>query len=140
MSEHGFFQITQKVFLRDGQKLLVMRDRKSGHGDLPGGRMNESEFFADWLNSIDREIHEELGSDVIAKVSPKPIFVFKHRVNEGNFPCIILAYKGDFISGKIEMSDEHDFWDWVDIKTYDPSIFFSEFMLDAVRMYLKEYA
>lgn len=45
MSNHGFFQITQKLFLRDGNQLLVLRDRKSGHGDLPGGRMNEDEFF-----------------------------------------------------------------------------------------------
>ncbi|MCU0823123.1 MAG: NUDIX hydrolase, partial [Leptospira sp.] len=28
MSKHGFFQITQKLFLRRGSELLVLRDRK----------------------------------------------------------------------------------------------------------------
>ncbi|HNF25981.1 MAG TPA: NUDIX hydrolase, partial [Leptospiraceae bacterium] len=35
MTQHSVFQITQKLFLRKGQKLLVLRDRKSGLGDLP---------------------------------------------------------------------------------------------------------
>ena len=49
-SKHGLFQITQKVFIRNGNLLLVMKDKKSGAGDLPGGRMNEDEFFLDCRN------------------------------------------------------------------------------------------
>lgn len=140
MSKHGFFQITQKLFLRDGNLLLVLRDRKSGHGDLPGGRMNEDEFFQDWTESISREISEELGSNIQIEVKPKPIFVHKHRVNEGNHPCIILAYDAKRIEGKVELSDEHDYMEWVDIKSFDPKKLFSEYMLEAVQLYLKQYA
>ncbi|XDD50341.1 NUDIX domain-containing protein [Leptospira sp. WS92.C1] len=140
MSKHGFFQITQKLFLRKGEELLILRDRKSGLGDLPGGRMNENEFFEDWSLSMEREIEEELGPNVQIKVLPKPLFVHKHRVNEGNFPCIIIAYHADFIDGEIVLSDEHDYIAWENINSYDPSALFSEYMLDAVNLYLKEYA
>lgn len=140
MSKHGFFQITQKLFLRDGNKLLVMRDRKSGFGDLPGGRMDEDEFFDNWMNSIKREIQEELGSEIKVKVDPKPFMIQKHRVNEGNIPCVILGYHAQLESGIIHISDEHDFLEWVDVKNYNPSPLFTEYMLDAVRIYLKEYA
>ena len=43
-SKHGLFQITQKVFIRKGNLLLIMKDKKSGAGDLPGGR-NTQRFW-----------------------------------------------------------------------------------------------
>ncbi|WP_061247983.1 NUDIX domain-containing protein [Leptospira alstonii] len=140
MSKHGFFQITQKLFLRKGDELLILRDRKSGLGDLPGGRMNEDEFFEDWTLSMKREIEEELGSQVRIKISPKPLFVHKHRVNEGNFPCVIIAYHAEFLEGEIILSDEHDYIAWERVQSYKPSPLFTEYMLDAVNLYLKEYA
>ncbi|WCL49424.1 NUDIX hydrolase [Leptospira sp. GIMC2001] len=140
MSDHGFFQITQKLFLRRGDELLVLRDKKSGYGDLPGGRMTEKEFFEDWIDSLDREMAEEMGSGFLYSTNPEPIFIHKHKVTEGNHPCIIIGYEGKYISGEVEMSDEHDYMEWVNVKTYDPSTLFEDYMLDAVRKYLKEYA
>lgn len=140
MSKHGFFQITQKLFLRDGNKFLVLKDKKSGYGDLPGGRMNEDEFFGDWLESMDRELKEEMGLEFQYEINPDPIIIHKHRVTEGNHPCIIIGYSGIFKGGNIIMSDEHDYMEWVDIKSFDPSKFFEDYMLEAVRKYLTNYA
>lgn len=140
MSKHGFFQITQKLFLRKDNLLLVLRDRKSGLGDLPGGRMNEDEFYDDWQSSIAREIEEELGTNIKISIDANPILIHKHRVNDGNFPCIILGYAATWVSGDIKLSDEHDFMDWVDVKTYNPTNLFSEYMLEAIEIYLKKYA
>ncbi len=140
VSKHGFFQITQKLFLRDGEKFLVLRDKKSGYGDLPGGRMDQNEFYEDWMKSIEREIREELGEDVSITVDQKPFLIHKHRVNEGNHPCIILGYHAKLLKGNIRMSDEHDFMEWVNVKNYNPSPLFTEYMLEAVQVYLKEYA
>lgn len=138
--KHGFFQITQKLFLRHGDTFLVLRDRKSGLGDLPGGRMNEDEFYSDWLESLKREISEEMGDSIQIQLDTEPIFIHKHRVNDGNHPCIIIAYTGKLISGSVNLSDEHDYMEWVDVKSYNPSPLFSEYMLEAVQKYQKEYA
>lgn len=118
----------------------MLRDRKSGLGDLPGGRMNEDEFFEDWILSMEREIGEELGPNVRIDVRQKPLFIHKHRVNEGNFPCIIIAYHADFLGGEIVLSEEHDYMAWENVNSYDPGSLFSEYMFDAVNLYLKEYA
>ncbi len=139
MSEHGFFQITQKAFIRKGNLLLVMRDKKSGEGDLPGGRMNQNEFFEDWIESLKRELEEELGSSMKLNISNDVVLVHKHRVNLGNYPCIILGYDCEYLSGEIKISDEHDFFEWVDIKTFKPETFYSEYMLEAVCKYLSRF-
>ncbi|MDX1958403.1 MAG: NUDIX hydrolase [Leptospiraceae bacterium] len=136
MSKHGFFQITQKVFIRKGDELLVMKDHKSGEGDLPGGRMDQDEFFSDWLESLQRELLEELGAEFKIKIYPDIFIVHKHRVNNGNHPCIIFGYKAEYVSGEIILSEEHDFYKWVDIKTYKPETLFSEYMLETMNEYL----
>lgn len=140
IARHDCFQITQKVFIRKGDQFLVMRDKRTSYGDLPGGRMNEVEFFSDWLASVNRELIEELGKDVKLKIDPKPLFVHRHRVNDENFPCIIIAYKAEYITGEILISDEHDYLEWVSIHTFKPEILFSEYMLEAVNLYLSEFA
>ena len=136
--KHDCFQITQKVFIRDGSKILVMRDRKSGYGDLPGGRMSEAEFFGDWMDSVKRELSEELGDEISLEILPEPVFVHRHRVNDENFPCIIVAYQAKFLGGKIHMSDEHDFMDWVELESFAFDSLFSEHMLDAINYYKKK--
>ncbi|MBP7280645.1 MAG: NUDIX hydrolase [Leptospiraceae bacterium] len=135
--KHGLFQITQKVFIRNGNLLLVMKDKKSGAGDLPGGRMNQDEFFLDWMDSLNRELAEELGNNFKVKVNPEPILVHKHLVNDGNHPCVIIGYDAIYESGEISISEEHDFFKWVDVTNYKPEELFSEYMLDAVNIYLK---
>jgi len=140
LAENGFFQLTQKIFIRNHQSILVLRDRKSGVGDLPGGRMTEEEFFGDWVKSLERELVEELGENFQLQIDPDPIFLKKHRVEEGQFPCMILAYKGIYSGGVVQLSDEHDYFDWVDSKNFDPGALFSGYMLEAVDYYLKKYS
>lgn len=136
MSEHGFFQITQKAFIRKGNLLLIMKDKKSGEGDLPGGRMNQKEFFEDWLESLNRELQEELGNNIQININPEVILIHKHMVNLGKYPCIILGYDCEYVSGEIQISEEHDFFQWVDMNTFQASDFFSEYMLEAVQKYI----
>lgn len=138
MSKHGLFQITQKLFLRKGNLLLVMKDRKSGEGDLPGGRMNQDEFFENWMDSLNREIAEELGGDFKVKIESEPVLVHKHLVNDEKQPCVIIGYQAEHVSGEIQISDEHEFYKWVDVYSYNPEELFSEYMLEAVQLYLKK--
>lgn len=136
---HGFFQITQKAFIRKGDYLLVLRDRKSGEGDLPGGRMTQDEFFQDWILSLKREIREELGEDFQIVIHPEIILVHKHLVNLGNHPCVIFGYHANYVSGELRISEEHDYFSWVNVHTFQPDSLFSEYMLEAVKIYLDRF-
>ncbi|MCB1156101.1 MAG: NUDIX hydrolase [Leptospiraceae bacterium] len=137
---HGFFQITQKLFLRNQNSILILRDRKSGHGDLPGGRINEPEFFFFFLEGLKRELREELGENIQYDIEPQPIFFARHRVVEGKYPCLIVAYEGKFLGGDIQLSNEHDYMEWVDRETYNPEPLFKKHLLFAVSSYLQNPA
>ena len=138
--KHACFQITQKLFIRRDGKFLVLRDRKSGYGDLPGGRITEEEFFGSWTDSVKREITEELGDEFVVNVNPEPAFLYPHRVNLDDHPCLIIAYHADYVKGEPVISDEHDYMSWEEIKTFSPESLFSEYMLEAVKLYQEKFA
>ena len=135
MKESGLFQISQKLFLIKENKVLILKDKKSKLGDLPGGRMNQNEFFEDWVDSLKREIKEELGKQFQYYVYRKPFLVHKHMVQQENTPCVIIAYLGNYIGGDIHISDEHEFFEWVSIANYNPEKLFTDYMLKIFKIF-----
>ncbi len=110
----------------------MLRDRITGHGDLPGGRFGIGEIYKPWKESIDRELKEELGADILYRIDEEPLFVFPHRIESGGHEALGIAYHADYQGGEIVISDEHDVFSWVSIKDYDPALHFIEHMLEAV--------
>ncbi len=133
--EPGFFQITLKVFLRHGDAFLVLRDRITQAGDLPGGRLSRSEFYGDWTAAIRRELREELGPDLACRLDEEPLFLFPHPIVSAGTDGLGVAYRAAYRGGPVRLSEEHDAYEWVPIATYDPSGFFTEPMARAVRRY-----
>lgn len=58
--QQAVFQVSLKVLLRDGDKVLITIGDK-GDIDLPGGRIDLAETKAPLVDIIAREIREELG-------------------------------------------------------------------------------
>ena len=137
MNEPGFFQITLKLFLRDGNRLLVLRDKESGQGDLPGGRITQDEFFADWQLALQRELREELGGNAQYSLEPSFFMLRKHLIDAGEHACLWIGYRGNWQGGEIRLSHEHDFMDWVDITSYNPESLFRGTSLAAIQEYLQ---
>lgn len=132
----AFFQITLKLFLIKEGKFLVLKDRKSQFGDLPGGRLGEKEIYSPLTEALAREVCEELGDEIEYMVSDEPVFIFPMKMWSGGHEALGISFVGFYESGDIVLSDEHDFMEWVDLLTYDPSLLFSEHMLDAVNKFL----
>lgn len=132
----AFFQITLKLFLIKEGQFLVLRDRKSGFGDLPGGRLGEKEIYEPLTTALAREVGEELGDEIQYMVSDEPAFIFPMKMWSGGYEALGIAFVGFYDSGEIDLSDEHDHMEWVDLISYDPADLFSEHMLDAVRKFL----
>lgn len=132
----AFFQITLKLFLlrerNERLEFLVLRDRKSQWGDLPGGRLEKGEILKPLNVALNREIREELGESVSIRVDKEPFFIFGTVMADGGHEALGIAYTGTLESGEVELSDEHDLMEWVDVKTYDPSPLFHGHMRDAV--------
>lgn len=134
----GFFQITLKVLLHRGKEFLVLRDRQSGEGDLPGGRLSPGEIYHPWQESIARELREELGEDLRYKLDDGPLFVEPHWIKNGGHEALAVFFRADYEGGQIVLSDEHDRMAWADPETFQPAEWFSDHLLRSVEKYLKD--
>ncbi|MEQ8352349.1 MAG: NUDIX hydrolase [Leptospiraceae bacterium] len=150
----GSFQITLKLFLCDLESqieqsstnsgnfinpaeiasLLVLKDRGTGQGDLPGGRLNHDEIYEPFELSLAREVKEELG-DVSCEIYPDPIFIFPHFVEKDQADALGVAYIGRFLRGGIQLSEEHTQYSWRPLEALVPESMFVHTMLAAVQRF-----
>lgn len=122
------FQVTQKLLIvNDQNQLLILKAAIHGLYDVPGGRLDMQEFTAPLLECLDREVREELGSEVRLKINYKPIglgreLLFDKILQQDHYRRIfIIGYEAKYLGGEIKLSNEHESYKWVDVKTFDPS-------------------
>jgi len=95
----------------EGRVLLGKRARRPYYNrwDLPGGRVNPSEFLED---AIKREVKEETAL-IISKLRLDG--AYHYPGNEGS-PAIFLLYYTQFFRGEIELTEELPDLNWFNRK------------------------
>ncbi len=139
-SEKELYFVAVKVFLRDGQKLLITHDI-FGAWDLPGGRIRKDEFEKPLEQVLERKIREELGPEVKYKLGePNDIFFRVERqeagLNNKTVRIFAIGFDAEYLGGKVGLGDHHDQKEWVDVKTFEPEKYFTGGWLTGVQEYL----
>ena len=99
--------VSLKLLLERGRRYLVLRDRPTGLGDLPGGRMEAGEVSGDWVAALHRELAEELGDHLEIAVAAEPCFAFPHRIQGTGEEALGLLWHGTLLQGEPRLSEEH---------------------------------
>ena len=140
-TEKDLYYVAVKVFLRDGDKLLITHDI-FGEWDLPGGRIRTDEFDKPLETVIERKIREELGSEVKYKLG-EPIVFMRHERQEATqnnktVRIFAVGYDAKYLGGEVKLGDHHDKLEWVNIKTFKPDKYFTGGWREGVKEYLKK--
>ena len=110
------FRVAQKVMIvNDKNQVLVVRFSTDkdipttlhGKWDFPGGGL-EQESLSDGLM---REVREELGEVKISKI--EILSVTKFPLEKNDDECVAIVYSGQWGSGTITLSNEHDMYQWL---------------------------
>ena len=101
------FEVGQKAFIeRDGRVLLVFRE--NGWLDFPGGRIEEGE--SDLIEALKREVREETTLEIEAG---DPVATW---LGLGD-TVYLVGHRCRYVSGEVQLSDEHTDHRWVDVDT-----------------------
>ena len=141
-----FYQVSLKLFLKNakGQTLIlggVPGGTYDHFFDLPGGRIDDSEFRTTLVDIVKRELKEECGvSDVT--INPVPVAYGRHLVPakqeklDHDVHVLYLFFEATLNSGVITLSHEHTSFEWVDLTSLPLEKYFTSGILEGLRMYL----
>ncbi len=120
MSEEFLLRVAAKAVIVYNDKVLVLREANTyvegsqiGKYGLPGGRINSNEPF---FKALEREVQEETG----LKIEPQePVLIGEWwpeiKGTKNHIVAMFVKCKTD--SNHVELSDEHDAYEWVDANT-----------------------
>jgi len=117
----------------------------AGYFDLPGGRIDVSEFTVPLVDILKREIQEELG-EIVVEIDPVPVAVGRHLIgaesdkSEGeSIHVLYLFFVAQFKGGSIRTSDEHSGFRWLNLHKHKLPDLFKSGLLEGVLMYTKNH-
>lgn len=135
------YQVSVKAIIRreDG-RVLGLNGRVGGSFegfyDIPGGRIEESEFTIPLHDIIQREVAEELGPDIRFRVSDGPVAVGRHQNKQGQH-VLYVFFEGviDTADVALEVSHEHEGWAWLDVSTVPLEKLFVSGILEGMKQW-----
>ena len=110
--------VGQKAFINRNEQVLVLRDpnyAKSGTTglDFPGGKYR---WGKDLKEELEREVFEETRLRI--KIG-RPFTVWtSYKVPGVKARIFLIGHLCQYKSGKVILSDEHNYFEWVDKKNY----------------------
>jgi 8-oxo-dGTP diphosphatase len=108
------FEVGQKAFIeRDGQVLILFRT--NGFFDLPGGRIESGE--TDVIEALLREVREETSLEMDTGGPFVTWIGNAARLGRDN-SIYLVGYGCRYVSGEVQLSDEHSAFRWVSSANY----------------------
>lgn len=142
-NQKDLYYVALKLFLRDDDRLLILKDKYEANWDLPGGRIKPHEFDRPLEEIIARKMREELGSDVRYELG-KPVVFMRHQREEASIPgqsvvrIFAIGFDAKFLSGDIKLGYSHVDSLWVNIRDFKPEEYFTGGWLNGVKEYLEK--
>ncbi len=142
-----FYHVSLKAILKNkkGEVLILKADSEgtfAGFYDLPGGRIDEDEFSVPLPEILKREILEEIGN-VTVQINEIPVAVGRHLIkkehahSEKDIPVLYVFYEVNLKNdSEIFISEEHEGFQWVELRELELEKYFTSGILDGVKMYL----
>lgn len=117
----ALYLVAVKVFLRDGDKMLVVHDIWN-NWELPGGRIKPHEFRKPLEQTVERKVREELGAEVqYSDLKQTGTFFQVEREEKGQTVHIFgIGFEAKYVGGGIKLMADHDEMRWVDVNTFEP--------------------
>lgn len=145
MENKDTYFVAVKVFLLDPDgNFLITKDR-FGDWDIPGGRLREQDFDVPLESVVKRKMEEEIGGDVNYRLGT-PVVFMRHERDEilatgdrSRRRIFAIGYIAWYQGGAIDLGKNHEQYEWVPVKTFNPETRFTGGWLQGIKDFQAEY-
>ncbi|MDP3953697.1 MAG: NUDIX domain-containing protein [bacterium] len=145
MENKDTYFVAIKVFLLNSEGSFLITKDRFGDWDIPGGRLREQDFNVSLERVVGRKMKEEVGEDVKYDLGG-PVVFMRHERNEilpsGNREkrrIFAVGYTAQYREGEIRLGKNHERYEWVPVKTFDPKTRFTGGWLQGVKDFQDGY-
>ncbi len=135
------YQVSLKAIIRDPHGRILGLNGKigglfEGYYDIPGGRIDESEFRTPFFEIIQREVQEELGPELRFSLNATPAALGRHESRDG-FKVLYVFFEGIVEDPNVamEISHEHVGWAWLDLSKQPLEKLFTSGILEGMKQW-----
>lgn len=146
MENRDTYFVAVKIFLLDSEgNFLITKDR-FGDWDIPGGRLREQDFNIPLEHVAERKIKEELGDNIKYTLGKPSVFMRHERdelLSSGSREkrrIFAVGYTAQYQGGEIKLGKNHELYEWVSIKTFNPETRFTGGWLKGVKDFQVGYS
>ena len=135
------YQVSLKAIIRRADGCVLALNGRvggsyEGYYDLPGGRIEDTEFTTPFQSIIRREVREELGADLHIELSDMPVAVGRHRSRDGvSVLYVFFEAVVDNPNVSLKISDEHTGISWLDLSTTPLETVFLSGILEGMKQW-----
>lgn len=135
------YQVSLKAIIRRADGCVLALNGRvgglyEGFYDLPGGRIEDTEFTTTFQHIIRREIREELGADLQIELSDLPVAIGRHRSRDGvSILYIFFEAVVDNPDVSMQVSDEHAGLAWLDLAAQPLETIFLSGILEGMKQW-----
>jgi len=137
---HERYEISLKLFIRNskGEVLIMKPDWKPPYDryyDIPGGRIEDSEFASPIEEILRRELVEELGEHVVVSIKSEPVATGRYQ--NGNEPPVFYIGFEAVLDDSSVLVPSAEFSEilWVDFGIINLEDYFVSGFLELARQY-----
>jgi 8-oxo-dGTP pyrophosphatase MutT (NUDIX family) len=135
------YQVSLKAIIRrDDGRVLALNGRIGGlfegYYDLPGGRIEETEFAIPFPEIIRREVREEVGSELQFTLSDAPVAVGRHQARDGQ--RVLYVFFDAIVDNPdvtMQVSAEHVGSAWLDLSAQPLEKLFVSGILEGMKQW-----
>ncbi len=135
------YQVSLKAIIRDQAGRILGLNGKigglyEGFYDIPGGRIDESEFTTPFADIIRREVAEELGAEIRFSLGTAPVALGRHQARDG-YRVLYVFFDALIENPEVamEISKEHVGWAWLDLSAQPLEKLFLSGILEGMKQW-----
>lgn len=125
--EKAHYVVATAIIVKDGKYLITKRAPHEkafpNQWTVPGGKLEKADYIntkkdtnSHWYNVLEKALRREVKEETSLEIKDIEYLTSLTFIRPDNVPTLILSFYANYISGEIELDEDHTEYKWVTLE------------------------